>query len=71
MGKKSGKKDSGHKYTRMYVGALGMGFNTDDLKLMPFDRLQWFIHCNNLNNGAEEEEPEYRQGTVSELKRIL
>ena len=58
-------------YTRMYVGALGMGFTTTDLKLMPLSRLLWFIHCNNLNNGAKEPEPEYRMGTIAELKRIL
>jgi len=55
----------------MYVGALGMGFTTTDLKLMPLSRLLWFIHCNNLNNGAKEPEPEYRMGTIAELKRIL
>jgi len=48
-----------------------MGFSVEELRLMPFDRFQWLIHCNNLNNGAKEPEPEYRKGTIAELKRIL
>ena len=56
----------------MYVGAIGMGFTTADLKSMPLSQLLWFIHCNNENQGGEtEKEPQTRKGTISELKKIL
>ena len=55
----------------MYVGAIGMGFTTQDLESMPVDRLMYFIHVNNLLQGGDEGEPESRPGTIAALKRIL
>ena len=55
----------------MYVGAIGIGFTTQDLKSMPLDRLLWLLHCNNLNNGAKEPEEKYRKGSIAQLKKIL
>jgi len=56
----------------MYVGAIGMGFTTADLKSMPLSQLLWFIHCHNENHGGGgEKEPQVRQGTLAELKKIL
>lgn len=56
----------------MYVGAIGMGFTTADLKSMPLSQLLWFIHCNNENQGeGGEKEPATRPGTIAELKKIL
>ena len=70
----AGEENSGSKsrpYMRMYVGAIGMGFTTADLKTMPLDRLMWLIHCNNLNNGAKEPEEKYQKGTVAQLKKLI
>lgn len=61
-------------YTAMYVAAISMGFTTADLHEMPPDRLLWFIHQNNVNNGAQgepERDDEPREGTIEELKRII
>ena len=58
----------------MYVAAISMGFTTADLREMPPDRLLWFIHQNNVNNGAsepEERDDEPRPGTIAALKKIL
>lgn len=63
----------GRPYTAMYIAGIGMGFTTMDLRSMPPCRLMWFIHQNNLNNGAPdpEEGKGYRDGTIAELKKIL
>lgn len=67
-----GGKRSSRPYTSMYVGAIGMGFTTADLKSMPLSQLLWFIHCNNENQTGEgEKEQPTRRGTVKELKKIL
>lgn len=58
-------------YTSMFVGAVSMGFSTEDLRTMPLNRLLWFIHVHNLNSAPKSDEPKPRKGTVDELKRIL
>lgn len=56
----------------MYVGAIGMGFTTADLRSMPPGRLMWFIHVNNvLHGGPDSVEEKPQPGTIDQLKSML
>ena len=58
-------------YTAIYLGGLRLGFTTEDLRVMPYQRLNAMLYTANEGIHTEPTKPKARPATQADIDRLL